>query len=221
VVDIKTSGMDFPQTPGIAAFDKQLRRYSWLTGHRDVAILWFKKCTHNLAKGNSATLLEDTGEEFFRPGDEVVVAANEDEGVYIVRDDFFITQMEEEQGYSKGRLDTTKAAVARKKEWLEDNALCIPATWLTRQRIQFNVGRVSEESAEDAGLIAARQIVGIVNAWQSKKWPQTFGIRYPDDDTNDPYFRAFVLGDSMFRDQNFEKVAQESLDDLDDVEAVE
>lgn len=224
IVDIKTSGVDFPDIPGVAAFDKQLRRYAWLSGISDVAILWFKKCGPGLQKGSSATLLEDTGEEFFAAGDEVVVAANEDEGVYIVRDDFFIEQMSDYQGYSNGRLDTSKAGKTRKSEWLEDNAVLVQPDVLTRQRIQFNVGRVTSESAEEAGMIAARQIIEIVNAWKNKKWPNTFGVRFPNDDTRDPYFRAFVLKDKMFKDQNFIQSDEASLNDLftdEDTEATE
>ena len=85
---------------------------------------------------------------------------------------------------------------------------------LTRQRLQFISGRVTDQSANEAGEIAARQIVQIVNSWKNKSWPNTFGIRYPNDDRNDPYFRAFVLGDNMFKDQNFTKTNEESFDDL-------
>jgi hypothetical protein len=123
--------------------------------------------------------------------------------------------MEKAQGRKEdGKLDTTVAAKQKKAKWLYENGVVVPETYLTRQRIQFNAGLVSKESAEEAGLIAARQIVQIVNAWKTKQWPNTFGIRFPSDDTRDPYFRAFVLGDTMYRDQNFIKTKEETLDDL-------
>jgi len=214
IVDIKTSGIDFPETPGIAAFDKQLRRYSWLTDIRDVALLWFKKTGTSLSKGSSVTLLEDGGFDGFRAGDEAVVAHIGSKGVWLVRNDYFLTVMEDAQGRKEGRLDTTKIAVERKAKWLYENGIVVPESYLTRQRIQFNAGLVTKESAEEAGLIAARQIVQIVNAWKTKQWPNNFGIRFPSDDSRDPYFRAFVLGDTMYRDQNFIKTKEETLDDL-------
>jgi hypothetical protein len=85
---------------------------------------------------------------------------------------------------------------------------------VTRQRLQFNAGRVSEQSANDAGRIAARQIVGIVNAWKNNEWPDTFGIRYPKDDRNDSFFRAFSLGDEAYKKANFTKSDEKAFDDL-------
>jgi hypothetical protein len=215
IIDIKTAGIDFPETPGLAAFDKQLRRYSWLADIRDVGLLWFKKCGTSLSKGSSVTLLEDAGFDGFRAGDEAVVAHIGSQGVWLVRNDYFLSVMEEAQGRKEdGKLDTTNAAKERKAKWLHENGCVVPEAYLTRQRLQFNCGLVTKESAEEAGLIAARQIVQIVNAWKTKKWPNTFGIRFPNDDTRDPYFRAFVLGDTMYRDENFVKTKEETLDDL-------
>jgi PD-(D/E)XK nuclease superfamily len=224
VVDIKTSGIDFPVTPGIAAYDKQLRRYSWLTGIQDVAILWFKKTTLKITKGCTASLLVDTEDPGMPAGKEVIVASLGDEGCWIVEDEFFIEQMEDYQGYSNRRVDTSKFGTARKNEWLRNNSIFVKYENLTRQRIQFNCGRVTEQSAEDAGRIAARQIVGIVNAWKTKHWENTFGVRYPNDDTRDPFFRAFVLGDTMFQQQNFVKSDDNVMDDMfddDESEATE
>lgn len=216
--DIKTSALDFPETPGIAAFDKQLRRYSWLTGVPTVGLVWFKKAGINLSKGVSCTLLQDAFGYGFNAGSEVVVAHVEDEDkVWIVRDDYFVEVMEKAQGRkANGNLDTTKEAMKRKTEWIENNAVRVPGSYLTRQRLQFNCGIVSEESAGDAGMIAARQIVAIVNSWKTKRWPNTFGIRFPSDDTNDPYFKAFVLGDKMFKDQHFIKSSEEDFDLLEE-----
>ena len=39
IVDIKTAAVDFPENAGMSAFDLQLRRYSWLSGIRDVSLL--------------------------------------------------------------------------------------------------------------------------------------------------------------------------------------
>ena len=90
----------------------------------------------------------------------------------------------------------------------------VKLTSVTKQMLQFNSGRVTEQSANDAGRIVGRQIVGIVNAWKTQAWPNTFGIRYPHDDRNDSYFRAFVLGDEAYKKQNFTKSDEESFDTL-------
>lgn len=215
IIDIKTTARDYPENPGIAAFDKQLRRYSWLSGIRDVAFLVFKKTGHSLGKGNSVTFIRDAGIDGGKPGDEAVVAQTTDDSVYVVRNDFLISEMEKAQGKNaKGKLDTTKAAEARKEAWLQQNALLVQPSYLTRQRIQFSSGFVTKESADEAGLIAGGQIVRIVNASKNKQWPNTFGIRFPNDDRNDPYFRAFVLNDKAFQQEHFIKTTEENFDDL-------
>jgi hypothetical protein len=72
---------------------------------------------------------------------------------------------------------------------------------------------VDSKSAEDAGAIAADQIVRIVNSWESNSWRNTFGVRFPHDDRRDGYFRAFVLRDNAFRDSMFEQKVEEDLND--------
>lgn len=206
IIDIKTSGIDFPEQPGIAAFDKQLRRYSWLSGYRDVALLGFKKTGRSLKKNGLVTLLKDT--EKFKAGDEAIIALVEKDDIWIVKSDFLVEEMEKVQG------DNTAAGKQRRMDFLSLYSECVTALDITRQRLQFITGRVSEQSANEAGEIAARQIIQIVNSWKNKSWPNTFGIRYPNDDRNDPYFRAFVLQDEMFREQNFTKTAEENFDDL-------
>lgn len=215
IVDIKTSGKDFPENPGIAAFDKQLRRYSWQSGIRDVALLWFKKAGHTMKKGISVTLLEDAGN--FKAGDEAVVAKfdEKENTLWLLANDFMMTAMDDAQGRKADKsVDQTAAAKARRDDWLKENGTAVTPEDVTRQRLQFNSGFVSIESANDAGHIAARQIQNIVNSWKDKSWPQTFGIRFPTDDRNDPYFRAFVAGEEAFKKENFKQVDPKEFDDF-------
>lgn len=203
IVDIKTSAIDFPEQPGMAGYDIQLRRYSWLSGIRDVAVLWFKKSGLGYKRGYSVTFIEKC--ELYEPGEEAVIAKVDGDWAWVLKNDFMLAEMDREQGSKNGKTEQTNEAKQRGQEWLERNGTHVPLFSLTRQRMQFNPGRVSEASAEDAGKIAARQIVGIVNAWQQQQWPNTFGIRYPKDDRNDAYFRAFILGDESFKQRNFTK----------------
>lgn len=212
IVDIKTGAKDFHEAQGMSRFDMQLRRYSWLSDIRDVAFLWFKKASTNLTKGCSVTMLVDAGA--LKAGAEVVVAMEEDEGVWVVANDYFIEEMGKAQGLKDGKLLNTKEAQGRKAMWLAQNACRVPATALTRCRVQFNASFVTRESAAVAGRVAGRQIQSIVNAWKTNTWDDTFGVRYPHDDTNDPYFQAFVKDDKAYRDTNFVKSDEGTLDDL-------
>jgi len=213
IIDIKTSGLDCDERQGIAAYDLQLRNYSWLTGIYDVAFLWFRKAGHKLSKGRRVTLLTDSAK--FKAGDEALVVQILDEQVYIVKDKQEFEKMEEVQGRNEaGKLFNTTESNIRKQVWLDENADLVDADILTRQRLQFNIGTVTKQYADDAGRVVARQIAGIVHCWKTNEWPNTFGVRYPHDDRNDPYFRSFVEEDKMFREQNFQKLADDNFDDL-------
>lgn len=212
IVDIKTSAVDFPEQPGMAALDSQLRRYSWLSGIRDVALLWFKKSGLGYKKGYSVTFIEPGG--LFAVGQEAVIAKVDGDFAWVVYNDFMLDEMDRAQGKKGDKLDQTDVAKQRAQDWLTQFATRVPLTSLTRQRLQFNAGFVSQQSAEDAGRVAGRQVISIVNACNTKQWPNTFGIRYPRDDRNDAYFRAFVLGDENFKQQNFTKSDEQTFDDL-------
>lgn len=213
IIDIKTSGIDLDDTAGIVAHDLQLRQYAWVRGIYDVAFLWFKKCGHKVQKGYSITLLADTGR--FKAGEEAVIASVEGDHAYVVGNDVMLEEMNKAQGYRPGTtsLDTKNEAKERAARWREENAILVSLEDVTRQRMQFSAGIVDPRSAEDAGQIAADQIVKIVNAWESNRWTNTFGVRFPHDDRNDTYFKAFCLRDTVFRDSMFEQKAEEDLSD--------
>ena len=214
IVDIKTGAKDFHEAQGMARYDLQLRRYSWLSGIRDVAFLWFKKAGTKLTKGKVVTLLVDAGT--FKAGQSVITATSDsEEGVWVVATEYLLTQMEEAQGRNAAaKLDTTKAGTMRKEVWLSQNACRVPTDAVTRCRLQFNAARITDEEANAAGRVAGRQIQGIVNAWKTDTWDNTFGVRFPNDGSRDPYFQAFVLNDKTFRDLNFIKTDEQALDDL-------
>jgi hypothetical protein len=213
IIDIKTSAMDFPENPGIAAFDKQLRRYSWLAGIRDVGLVWFVKKNPAIQKGSSVTLLQDAGP--FKAGEEAVIAKVVNETVWLLRNDFMLEEMERAQGKNQaGKIEQTIVAKERAFVWLQTNGTAVNESEITKQRLQFNCGFVTIESANEAGQIAARQIVQIVNSWKTKQWPSTFGIRFPSDDRNDPYFKAFILKDEAFKRDYFKQTDGEELNDL-------
>lgn len=212
IIDMKTGAKDFHLIKGMAGYDPQLRRYSWLSGIRDVAFLWFKKAGQNLKKGSKVTTLVEVAGY---PAGSQMIVAHLDEQIRIVPSEGHMLAMDEAQGRKPdGKLDTTKLAQERKQKWLGENALVVQREQITRVGLQFNSARLTDQEAEVAGRIAGRQIQGIVNAWRSDVWDNTFQVRYPHDDSSDPYFRAFVLNDLEYRKENFIKTDESSLDEL-------
>jgi hypothetical protein len=207
IIDMKTSGVKWE---GQVQDDQQLRTYAWLSGILDVAFLWFKKSGSELKKGSIVSMLHTVGS--LVAGTEAVVAYIGDDSMMVVADEEQLENMNKAQGRKEnGSLDTTKAAIERKMNWLAQNAESVSESTVTKQRLQFSAGRVDPQKAAMAGQIAGKQIVEIVNARESGEWHDTFGQRYPHDDRKDSYYRAFVLGDKVFRDAIFEH----SIDDYD------
>ena len=217
ILDIKTGKDNFPERPGMAALDKQIRVYSWLTGIPIGGFVWFTKTGHRLQRGSSVTVLDQVGT--YAPGSEAVIAQVKGEQSYIVANDYFLEEMDKAQGLKEdGSVEQTKAGKERRDVWLKEHTTLVENKSLTRQRLQLNIGVVSPQSAADAGQVVARQIAQIVNSWKTKSWPNNFGVRYPSNDMKDPYFRAFVLNEKEFKDQNFTQTDSEEIDDLFDEE---
>jgi hypothetical protein len=144
-----------------------------------------------------------------KAGQEAVVALVEDEGIWLLPNDFMVEEMERVQGKKNGKTEQTNVAKERRATWLKENGTFTSENSVTKQRLQFNAGFVTVESAEDAGKIAQRQIINIVNSWHTGNYENTWGVRYPHDDRSDPYFRAFALNDKQFRDANFTKTDED------------
>src|ERR1700676_3951722 len=117
IVDIKTAAQDFPEQPGMAGFDAQLRRYSWLSGIRDVSLLWFKKSGLGYKKGYSATFIDPVGS--YVAGQETVIAKVDGDNAWVVFNDFMLDEMDRVQGKKGGRLDQRDSAKLRAFEWLQ------------------------------------------------------------------------------------------------------
>jgi len=118
IIDMKAMAADLPETYGIVAYDAQLRRYSWQSGIRDVALLGFIKKSRSIQKGASVTLLKDS--RLFKAGQEAVVAQIDENEVILVANDFMIEEMEKAQGKkADGKTEQTKVAKERRDVWLQ------------------------------------------------------------------------------------------------------
>lgn len=214
ILDYKTAGKEFEKEGARSSVqdDEQLRKYSWLTGHRNVAFVWAKKSGHALEKGSKVMVF--AGDEYLL-GESFIVAhvLRETGAVYVVKAQEDLDKMHVAQGRREsGDLDTRKEAVERKMTWLSENTPIVDIDNLTKQSLRFYSGTVSEQSALDAGRMIAKEIVDIAQAWDTQVFPNTFGVRYPHDDRSDPYYIAFVQGDLEFRDKMFEQKDDEFFD---------
>jgi len=203
-VDIKTAGVVLDTTPGMLALDQQLRTYAWVTGIPDWAFLWFVKTGRTIEKGSRVTVLDcanmigmegivaalDEGDEF-APGDFA----------WFVKDEKEIDAMCQAQGYKNDKLEQTKAAKERKLEWLKNNAIRIPFSSLTKQRLQFVTAHIGLAEQQEAAQLVARDVAAIIQANEENWWPKLGSIRGMDKKCLNCQMRGLCLNNNEIRDR--------------------
>lgn len=199
IIDCKVVASDPPKD---VEWDDQLRVYSWATGFREVGFLWFTKATTGgFKRGHAVTILVGAGEH--KAGAELVVlsAAREDGQLMLVAPEVYEAFAAQVKGKKEKEI---AAAIAD----YSDKAVAVPAEDATKQRVALVTGKVSEESAREAGEVVGQQIAEIVMHREKNWWPRKgFGVKWPNDSHNDlqtrDWFRAFVLGDEEYRKEVF------------------
>lgn len=200
IIDMKTSGKDVPE---LTVLDPQLRSYSWVKGWSNVAFLWFRKMGRTISKGDSVTFLEAYAG--FQEGADATVLAQDDFGLWITSDQFVLDGMAQFEGKSK-------AVEAARAKYVSENAKSVPERVITKQRVQFKLANITQESADDIGRKIKQDIVNIVSANTLDIWPMDSGVRYPHEKCPNCPMRGICSGNSELRDM---LVARKQLDELD------
>ena len=220
IVDIKTSAKPFDSTPGMISLDQQLKSYAWVTGVSDVAFLNFIKTGRSLERGTDVAVLEAVGE--FAPGQSAVVikyqeyeppipAQPADPGkpkskpkpaIPAVPEETWIVDNEEkiEEMFKACGKGQTKDEKEARENWIHTNATLVNKSILTKQRIQFLNGFISQEDQLDAAKIIGHDVAKIVYANQENFWPKEGGLRFPNDKCVRCQFRGNCLTNTQLRD---------------------
>ena len=170
IVDIKTSGKDVPE---FTVLDPQLRSYSWVKGYPDVAFLWFRKMGRSISKGDTVTFLEHYAD--LQPGDDAIVLLKDEFGIWVTQNQQVIDDMDAQF------IGESKAVKAARKEYIEANSKFAPESAITKQRVQFKMAVITQESAEDIGRSIKRDVVNIAAANEKEFWPMQSGVRFPNE----------------------------------------
>jgi ribosomal protein L24 len=160
LIDIKTSGVSFNETPGIVALDSQLRSYAWISGIKDVGFLWFTKTSRNIKKGDWVTVLDGelAGEEV-----SVVLAPKDKSGLVVT---------------------------------LNEKEHTIPISTVTKQRLQFFRGTISDEDRQEVGEEIGKQVAEIVDHNSRNFFPKNPGVRFPQNHCTFCEYLPICLGDN-------------------------
>ena len=201
VVDVKTAGQSYDETPELHALDPQLRAYSWTSGIRNTAFLVFVKVSPSVKKGDTVTVVTPGttafGAAIVKAGDrlKILSAGKQDELSHVVlTSDLYEKYREASKGL------TGKAAVAVLETHLSQG-VSIPCSAVTKQRLQFLPATVSLERANDTGTIIGEQVAQIVNASEKNAFPEDGGTIFPNAICTWCCMRGICTGNDKLRDE--------------------
>ena len=169
IVDMKTSGKDLPE---FMVLDPQLRSYAWVKSWSNVAFLWFRKMGRSVSKGDTVTFLDAFGT--FQPGTDAEVLSTDDFGVWVTDKSSIVDTFDKFKGVSK-------AVEAERIKFLEEKATHVSERILTKQRVQFKMATITQESADDIGRSIKQDIVNIAAATEREFFPMQSGVRFPNE----------------------------------------
>lgn len=201
IIDIKTSGKELDETPGILALDPQLARYAWLSCIPDVAFLWGRRSKpDSFEKGTEVTFLESSGKWTVLDKGIVWEYRDENQTLLIATSNGF-SVVKEEFSKIKGK-GSKERQVALIQSYLENETLSeVPVDVVTKQRLQFSAVRISPEDILETGQVVAKEIVEIHDANQKNFWPKDGkGIRFPRNSCVWCSYRGICTRNNELRD---------------------
>jgi hypothetical protein len=177
LIDIKTSSTSVPGE-SLLCLDPQLRHYAWISGILNVGFLWFQKDSLSPRKGDEVSLLRAAGP--FQPGDVARVLEGGKTETLIIPPGNYSDYEDETKNLTDTNL-SAKASTSIKHRYANQFGLMVPSDAITKQKVSFVQARLDEEDAQEAGEEIGRQIVEIVQADRTGKYPKRPGVRFPDN----------------------------------------
>lgn len=202
--DIKTSGVDLDDTPGIIALDQQLRSYAWITGLPDGGFIWFQKVNRSLERGSSVHLLNNF--EDYKAGQSAVVVKYKeaDEGVpeetWIVREQAVIDNMLVQCGSGQ-----KKAEKEARDAYIRTNGTRVDKSILTKQRVKAVTAHFPLSDQQEVAKQIGQDVAQIVFSNDENFFPKQGGVRYPNDKCSNCAYRGICLDNSELRDKMVER----------------
>jgi hypothetical protein len=239
VLDIKTAAKPLDVTPGMLAMDGQLRRYSWVTGIRNVGFLNFVKAEpEGFKAGYRVTLLEDTltwkaGQsltvvKFVAPkpaveATETTKAVPEANWLLLLADTETIRLMDEELDKISGKGATEKKDQVY-AQYLSEGKLCaVPRSAVTKTKLQCVQAVIPEEDLADIGTAIGTDMISMKTAADTGSYPMDGGVRFPNAICGWCSFRGICLKDNSLRDEMLVQLnptapEKDWLDELEEIE---
>jgi hypothetical protein len=178
LVDIKTSSNPYPTSPKLwVTKDKQLTTYAWATGQRHVAFLTFVKNTGSPKKGDEVSFIEEVQSTLldtngYLRGDTAWVIRASGDTVWVVStEEKFNEFCKVAEGVKGKALDALVA----------EHGTPVSILSVTKQRIQFIDGTVSDEDIHFAEHFVIANSLAMCDAHELGEYCPNFAVRFPDN----------------------------------------
>ena len=185
VIDVKTAKNPLSVAPGMMALDGQLRKYSWVSGIREVGFLNFCKCDPNsLKKGSDITLLTDILE--YKAGTTLVVwkfcpPTEEDKRTQLtVASEEVVQKMETELEDIKGKGSTERKEAVIASYVEKGDLFVVDREDITRAKIQFVKGTIPEKDLSEIGQQIGADMMAVKYAADTNGFFKDGGVRFPN-----------------------------------------
>lgn len=197
IIDIKTAGQAYDETPELHALDPQLRAYSWVSGIRKMAFLVFVKTSPTIKRGDTVTLL-DAGMPPHKAGDRFKILIAEEENEQHTRLVLTLTDYNEYKKLSAGLKGRAADKIVTD---FADKGLHVPPDMVTKQRLQYLPATISPERAADTGKMIGEQVAQIVQAEKDGSYPEDGSTRFPNAICTWCCMRGICTGNDALRDE--------------------
>lgn len=210
LIDVKTAAAAYDLAAEFVALDPQLGRYSWHSGIRDVAFLTLVKARpESFESGDLVTLLAPSGNwtagssglvfplpaPKVKKGEEVVADPNAPRLITLVS----------EADYAKFKLDNKevrgKALEEAKLTFFADRGVLLLRGYVTKTRIEFLPGRISDETVASVKKRVEREVVEIERCGREDDFPLEPAVRGMDKKCCRCEMRGLCLGKPELADK--------------------
>lgn len=232
LIDVKTAANAYNLSPEFVALDPQLSTYAWQSGIREVAFLVFVKARpESFDSGDYVSLLQDAGDTWKAGASGRVFplpapkrAKDEPEPEPVPQElrminivssfdyDLFKTEAEGLRG---------KALDEKKLAFFAEKGVIALRQGVTKQKIQFIQGSISDDSVREAAQRVGREVAEIERCGREDDFPREPSVRFPDTKCTWCTYRGFCIGKPELVEKLLVQIAvpAEERDWMDDLEA--
>lgn len=206
LIDVKTAAAAYDLAAEFVALDPQLGRYSWHSGIRDVAFLTLVKARpESFESGDSVRLLAQSGNWTAGSSGLVFPLPKPGKGEPIPEALPRLITLVSEEDYARFKIEAKdvrgKALEEKKLAFFAEVGVTLPREHVTKTRIEWLPGRISDETVASIKKRVEREVVEIERCGREDDFPLEPAVRGMDKKCLRCDMRGLCLGKPELADK--------------------